>query len=308
MPGFVALATWLLSGEAWAHQGIAPILEVTDYSQLPDAPPGVWMDLSVHPSTVIGCALMAAFYLYAVGPLREKRGWAPSVSRRHIACFLGSMGVILLSLNGPIHHLSDNYLFSMHMVQHLLLTLVVPYLFILGLPGWLVEGLLGDGVLKALARAATRPVPAFLVYNMVLVIWHMPRFYDHTMESHPIHITEHLMFMVTAVVCWWPILGEAPSLKSLGMFGKMAYLFLLGLPMKALGAFITVAPDVLYSWYAHVPRVWGLDPIADQRLGGVIMWVPAGIVIWGSIGVMFVRWYRAETRGSAAPALSGSRS
>jgi len=280
--------------DAWAHQGIAPILEVTDYSQLPDAPPGVWMDWSLHPSTVIGCALMAGLYWVVMGPLREKYGWAAAPDKKATAFFMASMVAILVSLNGPIHHLSDNYLFSVHMVQHLLLTLAVPYLFILGLPGWLVEGVLGDGARYKVARFFTRPAPAFLLYNTVLIVWHLPRFYNHTMESHPVHIGEHLMFMVTAVLCWWPVLGRSEKLASFGEVGKMGYLFLLGVPMKALGAFITVSHDVLYTWYAHVPRVWGLTPLADQRLGGVIMWVPAGLILWFSIGVLFVRMYKRD--------------
>ena len=105
--------------DAWAHQGVAPILEVTDYSQLPDAPLGAWLDWSVHPSTVIGCGLMAAFYLYCTGPLREKRGWAEGPDKRARGYFFAAMFTILISLNGPIHELSDNFLFSAHMVQHL---------------------------------------------------------------------------------------------------------------------------------------------------------------------------------------------
>lgn len=293
---------------ARAHEGIVPYYEVTDYSQLPDAEPGVWLTWGIHPTTIAGCAALMALYLWGIGPLRRRHGWAEGVERRYPLCMAGAMTIILLCLNGPLHDLSDNYLFSAHMVQHLLLTLLMPYLFLSGLPPWLVSGVLsGRPVLTTVARAITRPIPAFLLYNVVLGIWHIPSFYDNTMESHPVHILEHLMFMVTAVICWWPILGSAPELKSLENFGKIVYLFFLGLPMKALGAIITMAPEVLYQWYAHVPRVWGLDPLNDQRIGGVIMWVPAGIVVWGSIGLIFVRWYREESRSTASPATRPTR-
>lgn len=299
MPGLI----WALAASAaQAHEGIAPILGVTDYSQLPDAAPGEWLNWGVHPSTIAGVAALLALYVYGVGPLRRRMGWADTLEWRYPVCMVGAMGVILGSLNGPLHHLSDNYLFSAHMVQHLLLTLLMPYLFLWGLPPWLVSGVLrGRPWLTAVARALTRPVPAFLMYNVILGLWHVPRFYDSTMESHPVHILEHLMFMVTAVICWWPVLGPAPELRSLENFGKVVYLFALGVPMKALGAIITMAPDVLYVWYARVPRMWGMDPLMDQRTGGVIMWVPAGIFVWGSIGLIFVRWYREESRSSASP-------
>lgn len=296
----VALPAWVRV--AAAHEGIVPILAVADYSQLPDAEPGAWLNWGIHPSTIAGVALWLAVYTWATGPLRRRHGWAPTLERRYPLCMWGAMAVILACLNGPIHHLSDNYLFSAHMVQHLLLTLLMPYLFIFGTPAWLVSGVLrGRGALTAVARAITRPIPAFLLYNVILAVWHVPRFYDHTMESHPVHIFEHLLFMGSAVICWWPVLGEAPELRSLENFGKVVYLFGLGLPMKALGAIITMAPDVLYQWYAHVPRVWGLDPMTDQRVGGIIMWVPAGVFVWGSIGLIFVRWYREESRSNAAP-------
>ncbi|MCB9797543.1 MAG: cytochrome c oxidase assembly protein [Alphaproteobacteria bacterium] len=304
MTGLFALP-WIRAAQA--HQGIAPILEVTDYSQLPDAPPDVWMDLSVHPSTVIGVALMTAFYFWVMGPLRARKGWAEAPDKRAAKFFLAAMFTILISLNGPIHHLSDNYLFSVHMVQHLLLTLVVPYLFILGVPGWFAEGLLGEGLGFKLARFFTRPAPAFLFYNSVLIIWHLPRFYNHTMEAHEVHITEHLMFMVSATLCWWPVLGKSKKLASLGEVGKMAYLFLMGIPMKGLGAFITVAPDVLYTWYAHVPRVWGVSPLADQRTGGIIMWVPAGLILWFSIAWLFIRMYQRDLETRPARSARGAR-
>lgn len=298
------LGLWrLFLGDAQAHPGIAPILEVSDYSQLPDAPPGAWIDWGLHPSTIAGTAAMAAFYFYAMGPLRERWGLTEQATSGQKWRMVAAMLVIVGCLNGPLHHVADNYLFSVHMIQHLLLTLVMPMLFIRAWPEWFFTALFNRSPnLLSFAKLVTLPVPAFLLYNGILGLWHIPAFYNHTMESHPVHIAEHLMFMVTAVICWWPVVGTAKELQSLQHFGKIVYLVLLGVPMKALGAIITMANDVLYTWYAHVPRMWGIDPLYDQRIGGIIMWVPAGFIVWGSIGVIFVRWYREEAGSRSTPA------
>jgi putative membrane protein len=298
----------LLPSLARAHTGAAPTRGVETWSHLPPLdPPDAWIVWEFFPSIVGGSAALVLLYVLLAGPLRRRYDLAPEgPSRWEWASFLGGMAVMFFSLQGPLHELSDYYLFSGHMVQHLLITLVFPPLLILGIPAWMWKPLVRFGWVAAVGRALTHPVVAFAVSTGALYLWHVPRMYDWALEDHNVHIVEHLMFMSTAVIMWWPVASRIPEIPPLTPGKRMVYLFLLTIPMKGLGAIITVSDYLLYRGYATQPRVWGLDPLSDQRLGGVIMWMPGGLAIWFAMGVVFFTSFYAdivkERRGAASAA------
>jgi putative membrane protein len=250
-------------------------------------------ELSLHASTLIGVAVLAALYLYALGPLR-RRWSAPRPEWWRPVCFSGALLVIVVSLNGPIHDLSDRYLFWVHMAQHLLLTLVMPPLFIAGLPGWLIDGVTRNPVARGTGRVLTHPVFAGVFFSAILLAWHTVDAYDLMMRNHDVHIATHLMFMVAAVLFWWPVVNPSTALPRLGPGLGMLYLFLGQIPMQILGAIITFADRPLYTWYLAAPRTWGMSPLDDQKLGGLLMWVPGNMWIWGAMSVLFFQWAKKE--------------
>ena len=247
---------------------------------------------SLHPSVLIGTGILGALYIYGIGPLRRRRGWPPA-SPWQILSFSSALLVLLGSLNGPLHDLSDYYLFSMHMVQHLVLTLVFPPLLLAGIPEWLIRPLLHRPAVLRVARVLTRPWLAALLFSVSIALWHLKPFYDLMMTSHEVHIATHLMFMVTATLMWWPVMSPLPELR-LPTGLSILYLFLVGIPMQMVAALITFADEVLYPWYITAPRTWGLSPLDDQQLGGLIMWVPGNLYIFAAIGVLFFKWAREE--------------
>jgi putative membrane protein len=202
--------------------------------------------------------------------------------------------LLLGSLNGPVHDLSDYYLFSIHMVQHLVLTLVFPPLLLYGVPGWLVGALATKPSVYPVARILSRPWVAALLFSASIAVWHLPPFYDLMMRSHEVHIFTHLMFMVTATIMWFPVMSSVPELPRLTPLAGILYLFLVCLPMQVVGAFLTFADDVLYPWYEAAVRTWGLSPLDDQRLGGLLMWIPGNLWIFGAIGVLFFQWSKED--------------
>ena len=135
---------------------------------------------------------------------------------------------------------------------------------------------------------------AFTVYSLSFTGWHLQPAYDLMMRNHAVHIVTHLQFMVTAMIMWWPILSPLPEFPRMSPGGTMIYLFLIGIPMMFVAALITLADVVLYPWYSAAPRVWGLSPLDDQKLGGLIMWVPGGLFYWVVMTVVFFAWVRAE--------------
>jgi putative membrane protein len=258
----------------------------------PPSPPAPWQSWALHPSVLIGLALLGGLYVF-LGGLRA--------TRRQVASFAAALVVLGLALNGPLHNLSDSYLFSAHMVQHLVLTLVFPPLLLYGTPAWVVRPLLRPPWVSRLARWATRPLTAGLVFSTPITLWHFPRFYEAALEHHALHIAQHLVFLATAVIMWWPVLSPLPELPRASYLAQLLYLFALGLPMSLAGALITLADSVLYPFYAAAPRLWGggLGPLADQQLGGLLMWVVGTIYLWGTASVVWFRWSGREERGDA---------
>jgi putative membrane protein len=249
---------------------------------------------SFHPSVVIGVGLLGALYFYCIGPLRRRNALGSPAELWRPVCFVLGLAVILVSLNGPIHDLSDSYLFSVHMAQHLLLTMVLPPLLIAGTPGWLIDAATRRAPVRGVARFLTHPVVAGVLFSAVLLVWHTVDAYDLMMRNHDVHVVTHLMFMVTAVLLWWPVTSPSAVLPRLGPGIGMLYLFLVQIPMQILGAIITFADAPLYPWYSVAARTWGLSPLDDQKLGGLLMWIPGNLWIWGAMSVLFFQWARRE--------------
>lgn len=253
-----------------------------------------WRHWDLHPSVMIGLAVLGGLYVFWGGL---------AAPRRRVVSFAAALVVLGLALNGPLHNLSDSYLFSAHMVQHLVLTLAFPPLLLYGTPAWVVRPLLRGRWLLAFARWATRPLAAGILFSVPITLWHFPRFYEAALEYHPLHIVQHLVFMATAVIVWWPILSPVPELPRASYPTQLVFLFLLGLPMSLAGAMITLAETVLYPFYATAPRVWGLTPLADQQLGGLLMWVVGTMYLWIAGGVVWFRWSAREEAGDVERAV-----
>jgi putative membrane protein len=254
-------------------------------------PPFVWTAGEIHADVVLGVGLLAL--AYAIAWTRR-----PRTGLRCPAVFMAALVVLLVALNGPLHDLSDYYLFSAHMVQHLLLTLVVPPLLLAGTPGWMADAIVErlrrwPGV-GGLLRAATRPVPALTIYAVALIGWHLPGPYGAALDHHRLHVVEHLVLIATALLAWWPVLSPSALLPRLHYGAQILYLFAFGIPMTVVAAMITGAEHILYPFYAAAPRLFGLTALADQRLGGLIMWVPAGLIPLTAFTVVFFRWAAAE--------------
>jgi len=257
------------------------------------APPSFsWTGGGIHVEVLAGAGLLAGLYAGA-WLLRQ------SPRPRHLpVLFGGGLLALVLALNGPLHDLSDYYLFSAHMVQHLVLALVVPPLLLSGTPGWMADAVLGPVLAwrpsAAVARGLTRPLPALAIYAGTMAAWHLPPLYGAALDNHAWHVVQHLTMLATATVAWWPVLSPASRLPALPYAAQLLYVFVFGIPMTVVAALVTNADQVLYPFYDAAPRLFGLTPLEDQRLGGLIMWVPAGVVPLIVFSVVYFRWVAAE--------------
>src|SRR5690242_19557625 len=198
---------------------------------------------SLHPSVIIGVAALAALYVGAV------RVTGRAVRPFQAAAFAGALIVILLSLCGPIDELEDDRLFLAHMAQHLLLCLVMPPLFLMGLTDWMVRPLIMNRMVGPAARLLCNPLVALLIYNGMLVAVHSPGIYDRMCRDEAVHIAVHLVMMVSGVMLWWPLVSPMPELPRMSYPAQILYLFLLLIPMAAVAAPISFATSVIYPWY-----------------------------------------------------------
>ncbi len=263
------------------------------------------MDWHLHWDITAQLVALEAAYLLAIGPLRRRFVYAEHVrpSRAQALLFTGGVFLIFVAEATPLHEISERFLFSAHMVQHLLLiTLAVPMMLV-GTPAWLVRPALDHPLLGRLLRWGTRPVVALVLFNGTLALWHLPQLYDWTLWSHNAHVLEHVMFLGTAVLMWWPILSPLPELPRLSYPLQILYLFVQSLGPGVIAALITFSDRVIYPTYGAAPRVTDLSPLADQQLAGLIMKLAGTLVLWLLATVIFFIWAnRAEREPFAGEA------
>jgi cytochrome c oxidase assembly factor CtaG len=245
-----------------------------------------------EPSVVVGCAALAIGYLAIV---RTR-------CLRRVAYFLAGVALLLLDLVSPIDTLGDRYLFSAHIVQHFLLALVIPPLLLLGTPGWLASAALERSEINKMERALGQPPVSWLLGVGTMLAWHIPVLFNAALANDGLHIFQHLSFLVTGTMFWWPILGPLKE-RRLPMLPAVSYLFSACACCSLLGAFLTFGPVGLYPAYLNPPtRLWGLDPKSDQQLGGMLMWVPGCFVYLASILSTMMRWYASPAAARERPA------
>jgi putative membrane protein len=238
-----------------------------------------------HPSVPIGCAVLAMLYCGASWLTRRRP------SRRQAAWFALALLVILFT-HTAIDEFADDRIFFMHMLQHLLQTFVIPPLLLLGTPGWMLRPWVMSRPIRPFARLFTNPLVAFFLFSTVFVTAHFPAVFDLMCRNEDFHIFLHLCFMVSGVLMWWPLLSPLPEM--------------LLIPMTAVAAPITLASHVIYPWYLEGPHGWGLRPMDDQILGGLLMWVGQGTYLMGVFTAIFYKWSRQEDQDM--PVLSESPS
>jgi putative membrane protein len=264
-----------------------------------------WRSWSGDPMVLIGIVVAAWAYTRGLGRLWGQAGVGHGLPRWRALCFAGGLGTIVFALLSPFDAL-DALLFSAHMVQHLLLILVAAPLLILGAP--LVPVLFAlpvaqrraighwwkrTGTLRAFWHGATHPLVIWALNVVVLFAWHLPGPYTLALRYDMVHGCEHACFLGVSLLFWWILLDPAGQ-RRLGHGAAVLFVFTMGLPMGILGALLTFAPTLWYPGQEVNSALWGLTPLEDQQLAGLLMWVPSGIVyLLLALGLM-AAWLRAE--------------
>lgn len=249
-----------------------------------------------HPDVWLLVGVLGGGYVYAVrrlGPRHVAPG-QPVATRAQLAAF--SLGIVTLWVGAdwPVHDLGEDYLYSVHMTQHLLFTLVVPPLLLLGTPAWLARQVLRPPRLYRVTSRLVRPLPALAIFNALIVITHWPAFVDATLRSEPLHFAAHAAVFGAALLMWCPVVAPLPEWRPLTPPAQMLYLFLQSIVPTVPASFLVFAERPIYRFYETVPRLWGLSAGEDQRIGGLLMKLGGGLLLWGIITVLFFRWHAEE--------------
>jgi Predicted membrane protein len=261
---------------------------------LPGIPVG---SIRIHPDVLAGVLVLVGLYFAVTGAMRA-RGIVPS--RRQRVYLTLVLLILLVAEVSPLHDIAEGYLFSFHMIQHILLIMLLPPLLLAGLPPQLFEPILRRPWAFRIARFLTHPVFAIVIGNAAYTLWHLPIAYQSALIWHELHILEHILMVGTAILMWWPIFGPVKELGVLSSPGKLLYIFVLNIAQIGVFAYVTFNNRIIYPFYATAPRLFGISPEVDQVLAGVIMKVGMSLVYVPILIAIFFRWVQQEESGPRA--------
>ena len=260
-----------------------------------------WLDWSLHIDAILLCAALVGGYYVAVQELRPRIPDAGRVKPSQKLAFGLGVLALFVAAGTPVHDLGEEYLFSAHMVQHLLFQMAVAPLLIVGVPSWLWEGLLAGPRMRPVMRVLLHPLVGLASINLWMVIYHMPSVFNTAQHVGAFHFFTHILFVATAFQMWWPVLGSARGLPRLTYPLQMGYLFVQSLVPSVIAAIVTFADGAVYSFYAEAPRLWGISTITDQQVAGLLMKLLGSAVLWAFIIVAFFKWYNREQAAEQEP-------
>lgn len=252
-----------------------------------------------YPTVLLGILALAALYLWAVhGRLTLRAGW-----------FLAGLLVLVVALNSPLDVLGDSYLFSAHMLQHLLLILLAPPLLLMGIPRQAAIRFLEAGPLARVERLLNQPKLAWTIGIGTIWLWHLPFLYNAALASENIHLAEHLTFLLASGLFWWPVLAPVEKLRMKPM-SAVVYLFFATAANSILGLLLAYSNPGIYPTYLKpvdelgilglIRNQWGITPALDQQAGGLLMWIAGSPVYLAGAIHALSRWYNAPDRHDTA--------
>jgi putative membrane protein len=246
-----------------------------------------------HPEVWLLVVAVLFSYIYAVrvlGPAVVKNG--PAITTKQRNAFIAGVLLLWLASDWPVHDIAEEYLYSMHMFQHMVLSYFMPPLILLAIPKWMFDAVLGAGRVRKTFNWLAKPVIAGVLFNAIVMITHIPQIVNRSVSNAPLHYSMHVLLIVTALLVWVPICGPDRKLH-LQSGGKMIYLFLMSVVPTVPAAWLTFAEGAVYKHYDTAVRVWGLSVTTDQQIAGAIMKTGGAIFLWSIVVFLFFKRFSA---------------
>ncbi len=260
-----------------------------------------WVPWSPHPEVwllVLFTLLVGGYTAKILQPKAIRLGYDP-ISRRQRVWFALAMVGMWAASDWPVHDIAEDYLYSVHMIQHLLLSMLVPACFVLATPRWLFELLVApDSRIWRWFRKASRPLFAGLVFNALTMALHWSGLVQLSADSGAVHFSLHLLVFFSGMLMWMPVIGPITEWR-LEPLTQCMYLFSMSLVPTVPGGWLVFAEGVVYRHYDTPTRLWGIDVLSDQQAAGAIMKLFGGFVLWAIIVVIFSRWASRQGKADA---------
>lgn len=248
-----------------------------------------------HPEVWLLVVSLTVAYVYMVrviGPRAVPAG-RPAVSRSNLVAFALAIVTLWVASDWPLHDISEDHLYSAHMVQHMMLSYFLPPLALMATPTWLARLLLGDGRLYRTVQWFAKPVVAGVLFNAMVMLLHVPHLVNASVENGTLHYGLHVLVVTSSLLMWTPVCGPIREFR-IGVAGAMIYLFLQSVVPTVPAAWLTFADGVVYSVYDRPLRLWGISAVDDQQLAGAIMKTAGGLFLWAIVIYLFFTKFAAR--------------
>jgi putative membrane protein len=246
-----------------------------------------------------GLIALGWYAAHVVGPKAVPAGEVV-VTRRQKGFFVAGIVTLWVAADWPLHDVSEEFLYSAHMVQHFLIAYVVPPLFLLATPTWLGRLILGHGRVERVVRVLARPIPAAVLFNGVIIFSHWPSVVNVSVSNGVVHYGMHVLLVTVALLAWIPVCGPFPEMR-MSLPAQMIYLFTMSIVPTVPAAWLTLGDKIVYDAYDIPERLWGISAISDQQAAGLFMKLGGAMYLWGIITVLFFQWAwrheQADRRG-----------
>jgi cytochrome c oxidase assembly factor CtaG len=269
----------------------------------------IFRSWTFEPWIIVWLLLAATTYMRGWWQLRRRLPRRFALWR--LIAFQAGLFTLFLALSSPLHELAERLL-QFHMVQHLALMMAVPPLLLLGAPILpLLRGLprpvlryglryiFGSTTLQRISCFLTHPLVCLFAFTLSTVVWHLPALYELALRSEFWHDVQHICFLSTGLLFWWPVVQPWPSRLRWPRWTIIPYLLFADIQNTALSAFLIFSERVLYPTYAAVPRLWGISVLDDQAAAGAIMWVPGSVIFLVPVAVLSIQLLDSSRTRSA---------
>ncbi len=254
-----------------------------------------WRHWHNEPWLIGGLVVLGWLWAILAGPLRPLLAPGVPYPARQARWFYAALFTFYLAVGSPLDQIGERFLFSAHMAQHQLLIYPAAVFFLLGIPSWMIDRALGVSLVRVPLAFITHPLPATLIYSLVIGVWHVPELYDLALRDKLVHVLEHITFFLAALVYWWPLLSPSRVLPRRSHGVQMLYLLGVVIAMTPAFAFITFSQDILYPTYEFAPRLFpNFTAADDQLLAGSMMKLVGVFISLVTFGVVFYRWYQEQ--------------
>lgn len=243
--------------------------------------PEVWL--------LVLAVIFFGFWAKRIGPKVLPAG-TPIATTPQKICFVVAVLLLYLAADWPVHDIAEEHLYFVHMIQHVVITLIVPPLFLLALPSWLARLIILEGGYGSkIIRRLSHPITAALIFNGLSALTHWTSVVQWSYESGIFHYFVHLALFISGLLMWMPVVSPLKELR-ISPPAQMLYLFLISVIPTIPSAWLTFAEGTVYKHYDDGFEMWGISVVTDQQAAGAIMKIIGGFYLWGIILVKFFRY------------------